>query len=174
MALSTARRLPLLARSLHTTTSISAAAATAARTTYVRRTAVPSSSPSSRLATTKPVAVAPPPSVEAEYEDTYPEIDDDIISSMAGSPSTRPSPSTRSAPTSNSNESINVQPSPPLKSFPNDQYKSLPSAEGIPGESVGPDWTTSFSGLSAEAFSKDAAEELMAPLQPNDIEIKPG
>jgi hypothetical protein len=35
------------------------------------------------------------------------------------------------------------------------------------------DWTRSFHGLSAEPFSKEAAEILMAPLDAKDIEIKP-
>lgn len=36
------------------------------------------------------------------------------------------------------------------------------------------DWTTSFHGLSAQAFSKQAAETLMRPLLPGEVEIKPG
>ena len=36
------------------------------------------------------------------------------------------------------------------------------------------DWTTSFHGLSAQAFSKQAAETLMRPLLPTEVEIKPG
>ncbi len=35
------------------------------------------------------------------------------------------------------------------------------------------DWTRSFHGLSAEPFSKEAADILMAPLSPDDVEIKP-
>lgn len=35
------------------------------------------------------------------------------------------------------------------------------------------DWTTSFHGLSAEAFSPEASEILMAPVAPEDVEIKP-
>ncbi|KAJ9606887.1 hypothetical protein H2200_008897 [Cladophialophora chaetospira] len=35
------------------------------------------------------------------------------------------------------------------------------------------DWTRSFHGLSVEPFSKDAAAVLLAPLDPQDIEIKP-
>ena len=36
------------------------------------------------------------------------------------------------------------------------------------------DWTTSFYGLSAQAFSKQAGETLMRPLLSKEIEIKPG
>ena len=35
------------------------------------------------------------------------------------------------------------------------------------------DWTRSFHGLSAEPFSKEAAEVLMAPIPFDDVEVKP-
>ncbi|KAK5056075.1 hypothetical protein LTR84_012626 [Exophiala bonariae] len=35
------------------------------------------------------------------------------------------------------------------------------------------DWTKSFHGLSVEPFSKDAADILLAPLETDDVEIKP-
>lgn len=35
------------------------------------------------------------------------------------------------------------------------------------------DWTRSFQGLSNEAFSPEAAKTLLAPIDPNDIEVKP-
>lgn len=35
------------------------------------------------------------------------------------------------------------------------------------------DWTTSFHGLSAEPFSPEASDILMAPIPPEDVEIKP-
>ncbi|RDW66350.1 hypothetical protein BP6252_09985 [Coleophoma cylindrospora] len=35
------------------------------------------------------------------------------------------------------------------------------------------DWTRSFHGLSAEPFSKEAADILLAPLDPEDVEVKP-
>jgi hypothetical protein len=37
----------------------------------------------------------------------------------------------------------------------------------------GVDWSSSFKGLSIEPFSKEAADVLQAPLDKNDIEIKP-
>lgn len=51
--------------------------------------------------------------------------------------------------------------------------EAFPSA---PINQSGPevDWTTSFHGLSAQAFSKQAAETLMRPLLPKEVEIKPG
>ncbi len=35
------------------------------------------------------------------------------------------------------------------------------------------DWSRSFHGLSKEAFSPEAAKALLAPIQSDDIEIKP-
>jgi len=35
------------------------------------------------------------------------------------------------------------------------------------------DWTRSFHGLSAEPFSKEAADVLMAPIPFDDVEVKP-
>ena len=35
------------------------------------------------------------------------------------------------------------------------------------------DWARSFHGLSKEAFTKEAAEILLAPINPDDIEVKP-
>lgn len=35
------------------------------------------------------------------------------------------------------------------------------------------DWARSFHGLSTEAFSKEAAEALLAPIEQDDIEVKP-
>ncbi|KAL8723735.1 MAG: hypothetical protein Q9225_000030 [Loekoesia sp. 1 TL-2023] len=35
------------------------------------------------------------------------------------------------------------------------------------------DWARSFHGLSTKAFSKEAAEALLAPIAPEDIEVKP-
>ena len=35
------------------------------------------------------------------------------------------------------------------------------------------DWTRSFHGLSSEAFSAEAAKALLAPIEPDEIEVKP-
>lgn len=35
------------------------------------------------------------------------------------------------------------------------------------------DWTRSFHGLSTEAFSPEAAKTLLAPIEPDEIEVKP-
>jgi Mitochondrial genome maintenance MGM101 len=36
------------------------------------------------------------------------------------------------------------------------------------------DWSRSFHGLSTQPFDADAAKVLTAPIDPNDVEIKPG
>ncbi|KAJ7250575.1 mitochondrial genome maintenance MGM101-domain-containing protein [Mycena rebaudengoi] len=43
----------------------------------------------------------------------------------------------------------------------------------IVDEAGGPDWSKSYFGLSQQAFSKEIAEVLLAPLDPMDIEMKP-
>ena len=51
-------------------------------------------------------------------------------------------------------------------SFP-EMFDDLPP--GLPT-----DWSRSYHGLSTQAFAKDIVEVLLAPLDPLDIEIKPG
>lgn len=36
------------------------------------------------------------------------------------------------------------------------------------------DWSKSFHGLSVEPFKKEAADVLLAPLDPEEVEVKPG
>ena len=115
----------------------------------VRRVPVPVTKPASP---SKSASTAAEPPIATEF--------DDVVGVM-----TSPAPS-----------SVDVEPSPPLSSFPNDSYRSLPSAEGMvfPGETAPTDWTTSFAGLSAQPFDKEIGEKLMAPLNAEEIEIKPG
>lgn len=47
----------------------------------------------------------------------------------------------------------------------------LPDAVGGDGTT---DWSKSYSGLSTQPFSKEIADVLMAPLDPMDVEMKPG
>lgn len=47
-------------------------------------------------------------------------------------------------------------------------------SEGGSAEENGQDWASSFFGLSTTPFSKEAAEVLMRPVKPEDIECKPG
>lgn len=47
----------------------------------------------------------------------------------------------------------------------------LPEANG---NNHGTDWSKSYHGLSSQAFSKEIAEILLAPIDPLDVEMKPG
>jgi hypothetical protein len=46
--------------------------------------------------------------------------------------------------------------------------------DGLEGDNGKMDWSRSFHGLSTEAFPKEVVEILTAPLDPEDVEIKPG
>lgn len=63
----------------------------------------------------------------------------------------------------NNNQSMNDTPT-PLPEFP---------IGNLNGESQY-DWSKSYFGLSTQAFPKDVADVLLAPLDAMDIEIKPG
>lgn len=43
--------------------------------------------------------------------------------------------------------------------------------DGVPSNQV--DWSSSFHGLSAQPFSKEAAEVLLADIEADDVEVKP-
>ncbi|TGZ85352.1 mitochondrial genome maintenance MGM101 [Ascodesmis nigricans] len=58
-----------------------------------------------------------------------------------------------------------------LKDFQNGLEDDLDTTSTTGDDKI--DWSRSFHGMSAEAFPKEAADVLMAPLDPNDIEIKP-
>lgn len=45
--------------------------------------------------------------------------------------------------------------------------------EGVGAENQ-VDWSKSFHGLSVEPFKKEAADVLLAPLDPEEVEVKPG
>ena len=87
------------------------------------------------------------------------------LSTSAPSPAqaTSPSPSTPSATTSAASKAT-----PNLKAGFSDVPLNLDESAD-----TSHDWTRSFHGLSAEPFSKEAADVLTAPLSPEDIEIKP-
>ena len=42
------------------------------------------------------------------------------------------------------------------------------------GDGTGNDWSRSYHGLSSEPFAKEVADVLQAPIDPLDIEVKPG
>jgi len=44
----------------------------------------------------------------------------------------------------------------------------------VMGDGSSTDWSKSYHGLSTQPFVKEVADILMAPVEPTDIEIKPG
>lgn len=50
--------------------------------------------------------------------------------------------------------------------------KEAPIGEG--GSEAYPDWSKSYFGLSTHAFPKESADILLAPIDPLDVEMKPG
>ena len=54
------------------------------------------------------------------------------------------------------------------------EIQPLPSLPDVLGSDGTRDWSKSYFGLSAQPFSKEIAEVLMAPLDPMDVEMKPG
>ena len=57
-----------------------------------------------------------------------------------------------------------------------DAVASNPYPETLPAavDESGTDWSRSFHGLSATPFPKEVADVLLAPIDPGDIEMKPG
>ena len=75
--------------------------------------------------------------------------------------------STTATPVTENPASSSAESKPPPPSAPKlDESPALPMA--------GEDWSKSYYGLSREAFSKEKAEVLLAPIDKMDIEMKPG
>jgi len=62
-------------------------------------------------------------------------------------------------------------PQEPILDLSQSGLSDQPPASGTSSEE-NVDWTTSFSGLSSQAFSKEAADILLQPIEVDDIEIK--
>jgi hypothetical protein len=71
----------------------------------------------------------------------------------------------------------NGKPAPETKAE-NEPYGTKSTAlgdeSGYLGNGDKNDWSKSYFGLSAEPFPKDATDILLAPVDPLDVEIKPG
>jgi Mitochondrial genome maintenance MGM101 len=85
------------------------------------------------------------------------------------SPSTQPPTTSRAAATTTPK---------PSKPTTEDLFKTGLSDRPLEPEDKGEnqdkvDWTRSYHGISAEPFPKDAADVLLAPVDSNDVEIKP-
>lgn len=98
---------------------------------------------------------------------------------------TMPSPTRRAIPTTSTTASKpHITPShkpPPLKAASIDDQSSITDlTSGLADEPLvldeserQIDWTRSFHGLSAQPFSKEAADILLAPIPMDDVEVKP-
>lgn len=60
------------------------------------------------------------------------------------------------------------------QAFANNNTTMKDAVIGDNGVEDGQDWTRSFSGMAVEPFEREVADILMSPLDPDDIEIKPG
>lgn len=140
-----ATRKPSLARPF-----LSSRAYAASTRTWTPKTSTPSSRPPKVVKATASTSVAGTgnPGTIENLPDASEEID--ISEAVNGSipPETVPSSASLSSP------------------FPGD----FPAASDIGST----DWSTSYHGLSMQAFSKDIANILLAPVDDMDIEMKPG
>ena len=59
-------------------------------------------------------------------------------------------------------------------SFAAAEFADSATISGPPNDPSAPDWSKSYFGLSTQPFPKEAAEVLMQPVDPDDVEIKPG
>ena len=65
-------------------------------------------------------------------------------------------------------------PSTSSASFTPVEFAESAIINGSPLDPSAPDWSKSYFGLSTQPFPKEAAEILLAPVDPMDVEIKPG
>lgn len=54
------------------------------------------------------------------------------------------------------------------------EFADATAISGSPLDPSAPDWSKSYFGLSTQPFPKEAAEVLMQPVDPQDVEMKPG
>ncbi len=90
------------------------------------------------------------------------------------SPIRKAQPST--SPASPSSPSPPTPPPPPPKTAQPSKSTTVTANDPIKLQEDDPthvDWTKSFHGLSVQPFSKEAADVLLAPINPEDVEIKP-
>ncbi len=63
---------------------------------------------------------------------------------------------------------------PALRSAPPSQTGFDSEPLDLDGHDGTTDWSKSYSGLSQQPFPKEVADVLLAPVEPEDIEMKPG
>ena len=61
-----------------------------------------------------------------------------------------------------------------LSSFVPVEFAESAAISGSPADPNAPDWSKSYFGLSTQPFPREVAETLLAPVDPMDVEIKPG
>ena len=66
---------------------------------------------------------------------------------------------------------VNASPSPVNSETPPNSVDPLPDVKARDGTT---DWSRSYAGLSVQPFSNEVAETLQAPIDPLDVEVKPG
>ena len=88
-------------------------------------------------------------------------------------------PPARKASSSSSEKDFDIDDDVPLPPAPSSNKTSSPAPNPYPEAILdvpltGTDWSRSYTGLSTEPFPKEVAEVLMGPVDPMDVEIKPG
>lgn len=84
-----------------------------------------------------------------------------------------PITTTRAAPPLSPTKPPSQRPSVQPHNFEAQGLSDQPPLDLTPSDSSIINWSTSFSGLSSQPFAAEVAEVLTAPLNPNDVELKP-
>jgi hypothetical protein len=131
----------------------------------LRRTAVPSLHRG--YATTKPAAPKFVPARKVSTTPTQAEIDEEVLAGTSTPAESVPSSASLrdAAPAAD-----NIFPEPGAAHPP-----MTPEPAAATGMGDSPlDWSRSYHGLSSQPFPKEVADVLLAPIDPLDVEIKPG
>ena len=78
-----------------------------------------------------------------------------------------------SVPSSSTLQDVSVPPTTTTSFVPAEFTESV-TIGGSPADPNAPDWSKSYFGLSTQPFPREVAETLLAPVDPMDVEMKPG
>lgn len=78
-----------------------------------------------------------------------------------------------SVPSSSTLQDVSVPPTTNASFVPAEFTESV-TISGSPADPNAPDWSKSYFGLSTQPFPREVAETLLAPVDPLDVEMKPG
>ena len=78
-----------------------------------------------------------------------------------------------SVPSSSTLQDVSVPPTTTTSFVPAEFTESV-TIGGSPADTNAPDWSKSYFGLSTQPFPREVAETLLAPVDPMDVEMKPG